>query len=145
VGAVLLVIFGALSIRDAFTFEEPILRFPKLALPKVRDLAEKGAIPAAFLLGGVVSMGEFACSGGVYVGILVLLSRGSSFYEGLAYLVLYNLMFILPLIAVLLLGSGTEALVRMDRWRVLKRRRIRLDVGLFMIALGLVTWFYAFT
>jgi cytochrome c-type biogenesis protein len=145
VGAIFLVVFGALSIRDAFTFEEPVLRFPRFALPRVRSLVEKGALPAAFVLGGVVSMGEFACSGGVYVGILVLLSRGSSFSEGLAYLVLYNLMFILPLVAVLLLGSGTEALVRMDRWRVLKRRGIKLALGAFMIVLGLVTWFYAFT
>ncbi|MGD2201575.1 MAG: cytochrome c biogenesis protein [Candidatus Bathyarchaeota archaeon] len=143
-GAALLVILGALNLRDAFSYEESLLKFPKKAVPTVRRLMDKGVIPAALVLGGFVSMCEFACSGGVYVGILVLLSTSARFWEGLGYLFLYNVVFVSPLIAVLLLGSHADTLARIDRWRVVRRRQMKAIGGIFMILLGIASYVWVY-
>lgn len=143
-GALLLVVMGVLSLRDAFSWEGELLKFPRLGIPIVKNLINKGALPAALILGGFVSMGEFACSGGVYVGILVLLSSEARYWEGVGYLILYNLVFILPLLVILLLGTRAETLARIDRWRVQQRRQMKAVGGVFMILLGIATYYWVF-
>ena len=139
-----MVVLGLLNLRDAYTFEAPIAKFPKSAMPTVRNLTVKAAFPAALLLGGFVSLAEFACSGGVYIGILVLLSTQARFWEGVGYLLLYNLLFVLPLLVVLALGTRADYLLKIDRWRVLNRRRMKAITGAFLILLAAASYYWAF-
>jgi len=81
---------------------------------------------------------------GAYIGILILLSSKARFWEGVGYLLLYNIFFALPLVVVLLLGTTAENLVRIDRWRVLKRRQMKAVTGVFMILLAVATYYWAF-
>ena len=87
-GTALLIALGLLNLRDAFYWGEDLLKFPKRAVPTVKALTNKGSSPQPSFWGGFVSMLEFACSGGVYVGILVLLSSAARFWEGVGYLLL---------------------------------------------------------
>ena len=144
-GAFILILLGLLNLRDAFSFGEGIMKFPKIAVPTVRSLTSKGALPAALLLGGFVSMCEFACSGGVYIGILVLLSSTARYWEGFGYLVLYNLVFVAPLIVILILGTQADTLAKIDRWRVVRRRQMKGIGGAFMVILGIATYLWVFT
>jgi cytochrome c-type biogenesis protein len=111
----------------------------------VRSLVDKAVLPTSLVLGGFVSLCEFACSGGVYVGILILLSTKERHWEGILYLILYNLVFVAPLVVILILGTQAENLVKMDRWRVINRRRMKTAAGIFMIILGIATYYYMFT
>jgi cytochrome c biogenesis protein CcdA len=72
----------------------------------------------------------------VYLGILVLLASKASFSEGFIYLVLYNVMFVVPLILLMLLATNADVLLKMDEWRVVSRRRLKLLSGAFLIALA---------
>ncbi len=90
----------------------------------------------------LVGLGEFPCSGSIYIGILALLSSSAGLIEGLLYLLLYNFMFVLPLILILLSASNLDTLVAIDTWRVKRRRQVRFASGVFLIALGLATWFW---
>lgn len=140
VAVVLLVFMGLVSIRDAISHEKPLLRF---AWPdRFRSLAERSTALVAAAMGVLVGLGEFPCSGSIYVGVLALLSSGSSFIEGLLYLLLYNLMFVLPLILILLSASNLDTLVKIDTIRVKRRRQMRLVSGVFLITIGLATWFW---
>ncbi len=143
-GIALLIILGLLNLRDAFSWEEELMKFPRRAIPTVKALTSKGVIPAALVLGAFVSMFEFACSGGVYVGILVLLSSSSRFLEGFGYLLVYNLMFVLPLFAILLVGTQVEILNKIDTWRVKRRRQLKAISGAFMIILAILTYYWVF-
>ena len=143
-GVLILIVLGLLNLRDAFSWGEDLLKFPKRAVPTVKFLTSKGVVPAALVLGGFVSMLEFACSGGVYVGILVLLSSSERFMEGLGYLLIYNLAFVLPLVVILLVGTRAETLTRIDEWRVMRRRQMKAIGGAFMILLGIVTYYWVF-
>ncbi len=143
-GIILLILMGVLQIRDATISGPSILRFPSHAVPSLKRLSEGSALPFAFAMGCLVSLLEFPCSGAIYVGILVLLSSAGGLYQGLLYLVLYNVMFVAPLLALLLLASSAEDLVKMRGWSAGSRRRMKLLSGVFLFALAalMTYWLY---
>jgi len=69
----------------------------------VRKMGEtKFIVPFTFFAGLLVSIFEFACTGQVYIPIILLLSDPSLQFQALVYLALYNFMFIMPLITLFL-------------------------------------------
>ena len=90
------------------------------------------------MLGVLVGIFELPCTGGIYLAILGLMSRSYTLMEGLPYLVLYNIVFVLPLVLILTLVAYGISPERANEWRVLHRRKLRLIVGLAMIAIGVV-------
>lgn len=140
----LLVLMGVFQIREAISFGPPLFKLPGVAVQSIQRLVKRSTMPFALLLGIFVSICEFPCSGGVYVGILVLLASSPHFVNGLFYLLLYNLMFVVPLLAILIVASSTDALLKMDRWRVMSRRNLKLMSGVFLIILAAITWYIVF-
>ena len=135
-GVVLLFIMGLLQLREAMTFGARLLKFPGFAVPTFRRLTERATLPIALVLGLAVSLFEFPCSGAIYIGILVLLASKPYFSEGFLYLVLYNVMFVVPLILLMLLATNADILLKMDEWRVVSRHRLKMLSGAFLIALA---------
>lgn len=89
----------------------------------------------AGLLGILVVFVELPCTGAPYLAILGLLSQGE-FATGVPLLLLYNLVFILPLIFIIgmvYLGYKSR---KLENWRRKHRGLMRLAIGLFLIALG---------
>lgn len=58
--------------------------------------------------------------------------------EGLLYLLLYNLMLIIPLVVVLLASSNRKVVDKMVSWQSRNKARMRLLMGSFMVAMGFV-------
>jgi len=142
VGAILLVLFGAISLINEFFPAFPIkLRIPHVAHQKMAELMEKGSIPTAFLLGALVGVCEFPCTGGPYLMVLGLLHDQATYLKGLGYLILYNLIFVLPLVLILLIASNKALLDKVQAWQREKRIGMRLGGGIAMIALGLLILF----
>ena len=94
------------------------------------------------ILGILVSLFELPCTGGVYLAILTIMSK-TGFAWG--YLLLYNLIFILPLIVItLIIYKGTSPEV-ISNWTESNKRLMRLTGGLIMLALGIyILWPYIF-
>jgi len=90
------------------------------------------------VLGILVGIFELPCTGGIYLAILGLVSTNYTLMEGLPYLILYNIIFVLPLIVILLLVAFGLDPERADAWRIRHRRVLRLIVGVAMIVLGVV-------
>ena len=106
VGAGLLVLLGILNVMNEFVPAFPI----KLAIPygahhRIAVLMERASNPSAFLLGGLVGLCEFPCTGGPYLMVLGLLHDQTTYFAGVGYLILYNVIFILPLVLILLVAS----------------------------------------
>ena len=59
------------------------------------------------------------------------------------YLLIYNFMFVLPLIIMLLAASNKVMVKKMTKWEKSKSRNMNLLSGLVMIALGIIIliWF----
>ena len=139
VGAALLVALGVLSVATEWVPAFPIrLGIPQAAHHKMAVLMERASVPTAFLLGGLVGLCEFPCTGGPYLMVLGLLHDQATYATGVGYLILYNAVFILPLVLVLLLGSDKTLLDKVQAWQQQKRKAMRLGGGAAMVALGLL-------
>lgn len=139
VGALILIVLGAINIINKFFPSFPIkLRIPRIAHRKIAELMEKGSILAAFILGGFVGLCEFPCTGGPYLMILGLLHDKAEHLRGLIYLILYNLVFILPLLLVLFIASNQTLLGKVQEWRKEKAGGVQFLGGVAMIILGII-------
>jgi cytochrome c biogenesis protein CcdA len=96
-------VIGALAIIVAIL--SLFTKIPVSQRPTVKKLIEGATSPpAAFLAGAVISAIELPCTGGPYFLALTLMSQYSlSQVEVLGYLLLYNLIFVLPLVLILVL------------------------------------------
>lgn len=140
-GASLLVVFGMINLVNEFFPRFPIkLRIPQSAHNTFADYMEKGSMPAAFVLGILVGLFEFPCTGGPYLVILGLLHDSQTYLSGLAYLVLYNFIFVSPLVVILLVASDKELLNKVQIWQQKERRAMKFLGGLAMIILGLIIY-----
>lgn len=92
--------------------------------------------PINLILGVLVGLCEFPCTGGIYFAILGLLASNNVFAQGLFYLLLYNFMFVAPLLAILLVSSNKVIVNKLTEWRGLKKEQIKLMSGLLMMVLG---------
>ncbi len=139
VGASLLIALGFINIINEFFPSFPIkFRIPQVAHRKIAELMENASLPAAFLLGALVGLCEFPCTGGPYLMVLGLLHDQATYFSGLGYLILYNIIFILPLIIILLISGDKTLVEKVSIWKKQETRKMRLWVGIAMVALGLV-------
>lgn len=143
-GAGFMILLGLVNIKDAFWYG----RWFSLGVLKVgaetrERWMQKATLPATAVLGFLVGICEFPCTGGVYVGILGLLSAQTTYVEGLGYLLMYNVMFVLPLVAILLALGNRRTLGQVSRWEAQHKQALKLGQGLVMIALGvaILLWF----
>lgn len=143
VGAVLVIFLGLINILNYFFPRLPIsLRISMPGRQKILELMHKGTLPTTLLLGILVGLCTFPCSGGIYVAIITLLAAKTTVTLGLFYLLIYNLMFILPLIILLALAGNRVTVEKLTNLEEKNEPRMRLLYGLVMIGLGLVILFY---
>jgi cytochrome c-type biogenesis protein len=139
IGASVMILFGVISIVNEFFPAFPIkLKIPASAHQKMAPLIQKGSIPTAFFLGVLVGLYEFPCTGGPYLMILGFLHDHSTYIKGAAYLLFYNLVFVLPLVITLFIASNETLLGKLRAWRENKNIRIKFWSGIAMITLGVI-------
>ncbi|MBI1985010.1 MAG: hypothetical protein HYS60_02810 [Candidatus Wildermuthbacteria bacterium] len=142
VGSLLLVILGGINIVNEFFPSFPLkLRIPRSAHSAMANLMEKASLPTAFLLGALVGLCEFPCTGGPYLMVLGLLHDQATYVKGLGYLVLYNLIFILPLLLILFAAADAALLEKVRMWQKEEGKKMRLWSGIAMIILGAIIFF----
>lgn len=143
IGASLLIVLGAINLINEFFPAFPIkLQIPHAAHHKMAELMEKASLPTAFLLGGLVGLCEFPCTGGPYLMVLGLLHDQATYLPGLGYLILYNLIFILPLVVILFLSSDKALVEKVQAWQRQERKLMKIGGGIAMVALGILIFFF---
>ena len=138
VGAALLIALGGINVVNEFFPSFPIkFRIPPAAHAKMAALMNKASLPAVFLLGALVGLCEFPCTGGPYLMVLGLLHDSQTYLTGVSYLLFYNLIFILPLVVILLIASDNALIAKVQTWKKSETKHMRLWGGIAMVALGL--------
>lgn len=139
IGAWLVIVLGLINLKDYFFPQLPIsLKIPQFSKKTLQTWMEKATLPAAAVLGVLVGLCVFPCSGGPYVATIGLLAARKTYFQGLLYLLLYNFAFVMPLIIVLILSSNKRVVEKMTAWEQSKSKTMRLISGLLMIALGVI-------
>src|SRR3989338_930629 len=88
------------------------------------------------LLGVFVFLVELPCTGAPYLAILALIAQGE-YARALPLLLLYNLIFILPLFVIITITYFGTSSKKLERWRKEYKGLMRLVIGLFLIFLGI--------
>lgn len=142
-GAVLLIALGLINLINDFFPSFPLkLKIPTASHHLMAELMEKASLPTAFLLGVLVGICEFPCTGGPYLMILGLLHDQATYSAGLLHLFLYNLIFISPLVVILLLATEKSLFAKMEKWKKINTRGMRLWGGIAMVVLGIIIYFF---
>ena len=139
VGASILLLYSVIGLLNEFFPSFPIkLKIPESTHKILAKVIEKSSIPAFFLLGALVAMFEFPCTGGPYLFVLTLLHDYASFWKGFWYLILYNFVFVLPLILILAFATNKVMIEKIDRLRKLETKKARVILLLVLIAFGIL-------
>ncbi len=141
-GGVIALVLGIVTLADVLRNKETyLLSIPESGKGLLGTYIRKATLPAAFILGILAGILGFSCTGGIYISILGLMGRDMTVMAGLPYLVLYNLIFVLPLVLVTLLFAYGLSPERAERWRTENKRTTRVIIGVILVALGLVILF----
>ncbi|MCD6547564.1 MAG: conjugal transfer protein TraF [Nanoarchaeota archaeon] len=134
------VVVGILSIRDYFEYTPGgwAVEIPMRWRPLLKKLI-KGAtsVPGAALIGFFCSLFLLPCSSGPYLVILGLLAKASTRSIAIPLLLVYNFIFILPMIGItLIVYLGLTSVEKAHEWRERNIRKIHLISGIIMLGLA---------
>jgi cytochrome c-type biogenesis protein len=138
-GALAAVLLGLWMLKDFFMPEWGWrLQAPARVGAIARRSARKATLPALIGGGFLIGLCTIPCSGAVYLGVLSLLALQPSALLGYGYLVLYNAVFVLPLLVILVAASTRPTLNRLAHWNLHHKEWMRLMLGSGIIVMGLL-------
>lgn len=141
-GATLLIAFGIINLINYLFPKFPIkFKIPSVSHTAMGRLMEKASFPAAFGLGLLVGICQFPCMGGPYLMVIGLLRDQVTYFSGFGYLTLYNLILIIPLVAVLWITADKMIVDKMQEWKKTNMQGVRFWAGLAMIIIGILIFF----
>ncbi|MBI4491650.1 MAG: cytochrome C biogenesis protein [Chloroflexi bacterium] len=130
---------GLLALQEALVPEWGLrLKVPDRLDDRLHALTGRATVPAVFGAGVLVGLCTVPCSGAIYLAVLGLLATQATLLTGLAYLVLYNLLFVLPLVLLLAVAGSRPVFNRLGRWQLHHRGELKLGLGLVAVAMGLL-------
>lgn len=140
---ILVIGLGLLEIKDFWWYGQGMsLRIPAKRAEQIKKMMKKVSIPGSIILGIFVAAVELPCTGGPYLAITTLLAKIGFSAKVFWLLVLYNFIFILPLLIILLLVYFGVSAETVSAWKNSKKKWMRLFIGIILIALGiaLILW-----
>lgn len=134
--ASILIIVALFEIKDFFWYGEGFsFSISGVNAARIKEYAQNISAPGVIFLGAFVSAVELPCTGAPYLAIITLLSQYFDFTAFLL-LVLYNIIFVSPLIIVLLLVAGGMQIEKIHKWKDSNKGWMRLAVGVLLIFLS---------
>jgi cytochrome c biogenesis protein CcdA/glutaredoxin len=138
--AILAILIGLFNLKDYlwygkwFRMEVPLKWRPKMKML----LKGVTSIPGAFLIGFVISLFLLPCTSGPYIVILGLLAKATTRNVAMLWLLLYNLIFILPMLIITLgIYFGFTTTEKAEHWRTKKLKVLHLIAGIIILLLGI--------
>jgi cytochrome c biogenesis protein CcdA len=138
--AILAIFLGLFNLKDYLWYGKWfIMEVPLRWRPKMKSLLRKvTSIPGAFLIGIIVSLFLLPCTSGPYIVILGLLAKTSTRNYAFSLLLLYNLIFVLPMLIITFAVSfGLTTTEKAEQWRTKNLKRLHLIAGIIILLLGI--------
>lgn len=133
----LVIAAGILEIKDFFWYGKGFsLQIPtKYAQMIHKYSSEKNTIGGVMFLGAFVAAVELPCTGAPYLAIITILRINFDFWA-LMMMIIYNLVFVLPLIVILIMVAGGTKISDVSKWKEESKGNMRLFMGLLLTGLG---------
>lgn len=134
--SLILLFAGLVEVKDFFWYGQGFsLAIPPERAKQIHEHVKKISLPGVIFLGAFVAAVELPCTGAPYLAIITILSQNFDFTAFLL-LVLYNVIFVLPLIAILLAVYAGVRISAIKQWKHENRATMRLAIGLLLIFLA---------
>lgn len=133
---ILVVIAGLYELKDFFWYGQGFsLAIPHKYVAKIQEKMKNVSVGTVIFLGAFVASVELPCTGGPYLAITLILSQN---FNAAAFLmlVIYNIIFVLPLIVILCMVFFGAKLNNIQEWKQNNKANMRYAVGLLLVALG---------
>ncbi|MBX4212492.1 GAP family protein [Candidatus Pacearchaeota archaeon] len=133
----LLVVFaGIIEIKDYFWYGEGFsLMIPQKYAEKIKEKMKNLTLGTVIFLGVFVASVELPCTGGPYLAITLLLSQNFDL-TAFVLLIIYNIIFVMPLVVILFMVLLGQKLQNVQQWKQNNKAYMRLFTGLILISLG---------
>jgi cytochrome c biogenesis protein CcdA len=115
----------------------PALAAPHATHGWMHRAMERGGLGGMLLAGVLVGICTVPCSGAIYLDIVAVLHASGGGVTGLSLLALYNLAYIVPLVALLAAVSNRRVLGRLGRWNQAKSPWVKAGLAMAVIAMSL--------
>jgi cytochrome c biogenesis protein CcdA/glutaredoxin len=135
----LAILIGLLNLKDYLWYGNWfVMEVPISWRPKLKQLIQHvTSIPGAFLIGFVVSLFLLPCTSGPYIVILGLLAKTETRTAAMLWLVLYNVVFVAPMIAITAsVYFGLTTAEKAEAWRTSHLPALHLIAGVIILLLG---------
>ncbi len=138
----LALVVGLFNLKDFFKFGAFgfVMEVPRSWRPTMKRIIRSVvSVPGAFIVGLIVSLFLLPCTSGPYLVILGLLARQATRAYAIPWLLLYNAVFVLPMILITAaVYFGIAKTEEAEKWRQKKLRVLHLIAGIIMILMGVV-------
>src|SRR3989344_212137 len=146
IGAIIAILAGLLEIKDYFWYGKGFslqiipggaqrIKMYTARMEKMEQRHPALLMLTTVALGVFVVLVELPCTGAPYLAILAMLSKGAV-ASAVPLLLLYNLVFILPLFVIIGIAYFGTSSERLESWRKEHKGLMRLGVGIFLMTLG---------
>ncbi len=138
--SVLAIVLGLFNLKDYVWYGKWIsIEVPESWRPRLKRIVSSvTSVPGAFLIGFLVSLFLLPCTSGPYIVILGLLAETTTRTYALALLLLYNFIFVIPMLGITgLIYFGFTTSARAERWRQQRLRILHLISGAVILLLGI--------
>jgi cytochrome c biogenesis protein CcdA len=130
------IIAGLLEIKDFYWYGKGFsLQIPPYFANKIHEYSKNVTIPGVMFLGAFIAAVELPCTGAPYLAIITVLSLNFDLSAFLL-LVLYNIIFVLPLVIILFMVAAGTKLTIIQNWKQNNKGYMRFAIGLMLIGLG---------
>ncbi len=137
--AALAILLGLFNLKDYLWYGKWfVMEVPLSWRPRLREIIRRAtSVPGAFLIGFAVSLFLLPCTSGPYIVILGLLARTETRLDAMLWLLLYNIIFVAPMIAITLaVHYGLTTTEKAEAWRAGHLRALHLIAGVIILLLG---------
>ncbi len=126
-----------LNIKDVFFYGKWFsLGVTKSEVPILMRLIKRVDWQATILLGVVVTIFELPCSLPLYVGSIAIMTEAFSYVKTIGYLLVYDLMFILPLVIVFAVLVKTHHIFEIKDIQEKSNKWMKLSMAIAQILIG---------
>ncbi len=130
------ILAGLLEVKDFFWYGKGFsLQIPSVFVDKIHRFSKNMTVPGVILLGAFIAGVELPCTGAPYLAIITLLSLNFNF-DAFLLLLLYNVIFVAPLVVILLMVAGGTKVSSIKKWKQANKGYMRFAIGYMLIGLG---------
>ena len=137
---VVAIVLGLFNLKDVFFYGRGfVMEVPFGWRPKMKAILRSVTSPAgAFVVGVLISLFLLPCTSGPYIVVISMLGQEGMFWQAVRLLVVYNLIFVSPMLFITLAVYKGFSVERAEEMRQKRLKVLHLIAGVILIVMGIV-------